>query len=156
MIDPEEAVIVNALVRQALVSAQEVMGENGLNAVLYSVGLERFISTASFQYGVQEPAIFQEKAELEIVRRLPVLVSWRRMLDLVADTLQEGGGEASVHTLDMDLSLVDHSSAPTLNHTYTESICFVTLGLIQSALFGCRPGSRHGRNCLQGSRCPCL
>jgi predicted hydrocarbon binding protein len=43
MINPEEAVIVNALVRQALVSAQEVMGENGLNAVLHSVGLERFI-----------------------------------------------------------------------------------------------------------------
>jgi len=43
MIDPEDAVIVNALVRQALVSAQEVMGENGLNAVLHSVGLERFI-----------------------------------------------------------------------------------------------------------------
>ena len=43
MINPEEAVIVNALVRQALVSAQEVMGENGLNAVLRSVGLERFI-----------------------------------------------------------------------------------------------------------------
>jgi len=43
MIDPEEAVIVNALVRQALVSAKEVMGENGLNAVLRSVGLERFI-----------------------------------------------------------------------------------------------------------------
>ena len=43
MVNPEEAVIVNALVRQALVSAQEVMGENGLNAVLHSVGLERFI-----------------------------------------------------------------------------------------------------------------
>ena len=43
MVNPEEAVIVNALVRQALVSAQEVMGENGLNAILHSVGLERFI-----------------------------------------------------------------------------------------------------------------
>jgi len=43
MVNPEEAVIVNALVRQALVSAQEVMGGNGLNAVLRSVGLERFI-----------------------------------------------------------------------------------------------------------------
>jgi hypothetical protein len=40
---PEDAVIVNALVRQALVSAQEVMGENGLNAVLRASGLERFI-----------------------------------------------------------------------------------------------------------------
>jgi predicted hydrocarbon binding protein len=43
MVKLDEAVIVNALVRQALVSAQEVMGENGLNAVLRSVGLERFI-----------------------------------------------------------------------------------------------------------------
>ena len=39
----EDAVIVNALARQALVAAQEVMGENGLNAVLRSSGLERFI-----------------------------------------------------------------------------------------------------------------
>ncbi len=39
----EDAVIVNALVRQALIAAQEVMGENGLNAVLRASGLERFI-----------------------------------------------------------------------------------------------------------------
>ncbi len=44
MVNPEEAVIVNALVRQALVAAQEVMGENGLNVVLRSSGLERFIN----------------------------------------------------------------------------------------------------------------
>jgi predicted hydrocarbon binding protein len=43
MINQEDAVIINALVRQALISAQEVMGENGLNAVLRSVGLARFI-----------------------------------------------------------------------------------------------------------------
>ena len=41
--EKEDAVIVNALVRQALVSAQEVMGENGLNTVLRTSGLERFI-----------------------------------------------------------------------------------------------------------------
>ena len=39
----DDAVIVNTLVRQALVSAQEVMGENGLNTVLRTSGLERFI-----------------------------------------------------------------------------------------------------------------
>ena len=39
----EDAMIVNSLVRQALVSAQEVMGDNGLNAVLRTSGLERFI-----------------------------------------------------------------------------------------------------------------
>jgi len=44
MVNPDEAVIVNTLVRQALVSAEEVMGANGLNAVLRSSGLERFIN----------------------------------------------------------------------------------------------------------------
>ena len=44
MVNPEQAVIVNALVRQALVAAQEVMGENGLNAVLRSSGLDQFIN----------------------------------------------------------------------------------------------------------------
>lgn len=39
----EDAVIVNALVRQALIAATEVMGENGLNTVLRTAGLERYI-----------------------------------------------------------------------------------------------------------------
>jgi len=43
MVEREDAFIVNALVRQALVAAQEVMGENGLNVVLRTTGLERFI-----------------------------------------------------------------------------------------------------------------
>jgi len=44
MVTSDEAVIVNALVRQALVAAEEVMGENGLHAVLRTSGLERFIN----------------------------------------------------------------------------------------------------------------
>ena len=51
----EDSVIVNALVRQALVSAQEVMGENGLNAVLHTSGLERFIG--NFPPNNTEPGI---------------------------------------------------------------------------------------------------
>jgi bacteriochlorophyll 4-vinyl reductase len=39
----EDLMIVNTLVRQALVAIQEVMGDNGLNAVLRSAGLEQFI-----------------------------------------------------------------------------------------------------------------
>jgi len=50
-----DSMIVNALVRQALASAQEVMGENGLNAVLRSSGLERFIG--NFPPDNLEPAI---------------------------------------------------------------------------------------------------
>ncbi|MBI2330976.1 MAG: hypothetical protein HYU84_02150 [Chloroflexi bacterium] len=51
----EEAVIINSLVRQALISMQEVMGENGLNAVLKSCGLERF--AGNFPPNDLEPSI---------------------------------------------------------------------------------------------------
>src|SRR4026209_175918 len=55
MTDREDAMIVNALVRQALTSAQEVMGQNGLNAVLRTSGLERFIG--NFPPDNLEPSI---------------------------------------------------------------------------------------------------
>jgi len=51
----EDAMIVNALVRQALTSAQEVMGDNGLNTVLRTSGLERFIG--NFPPDNLEPSI---------------------------------------------------------------------------------------------------
>lgn len=51
----EDAVIINSLVRQALTSAQEVMGDNGLNAVLRASGLERFIG--NFPPDNLEPSI---------------------------------------------------------------------------------------------------
>jgi hypothetical protein len=51
----EDAVIINSLVRQALISAQEVMGDNGLNTVLRTSGLERFID--NFPPNNLEPSI---------------------------------------------------------------------------------------------------
>src|ERR1051325_5140904 len=55
MTNREDAIIINSLVRQALTSAQEVMGENGLNAVLRTSGLERFIG--NFPPNNLEPSI---------------------------------------------------------------------------------------------------
>ena len=51
----EDATIINSLVRQALTSAQEVMGDNGLNAVLRTSGLERFVG--NFPPNNLEPSI---------------------------------------------------------------------------------------------------
>jgi len=51
----EDATIINSLVRQALTSAQEVMGDNGLNTVLRTCGLERFIG--NFPPNNLEPSI---------------------------------------------------------------------------------------------------
>ncbi|MFT3890373.1 MAG: 4-vinyl reductase [Anaerolineales bacterium] len=51
----EDATTINSIVRQALVSAQEVMGDNGLNTVLRTCGLERFIG--NFPPNNLEPSI---------------------------------------------------------------------------------------------------
>jgi predicted hydrocarbon binding protein len=75
-----------------------------------------------------------EKAELEIVRRLPVPARRRRVLDLLAGHLREGGGSASVHLLDIDLLLVYPSSAAVPFQTAGKAGCSVTLGMIQRAL----------------------
>jgi V4R domain len=55
MVNREDAVIVNSLVRQALTSMQEVMGDHGLNAVLKSCGLDVFIG--NFPPNDLEPSI---------------------------------------------------------------------------------------------------
>lgn len=51
----EDAMIINSLVRQFLTSVQEVMGDNGLNAVLHTCGLERFVG--NFPPNNLEPSI---------------------------------------------------------------------------------------------------
>ena len=78
----EDAVIINSLVRQALVAAQEVMGDNGLNAVLRTSGLERFIgnfppnnlepSIKTYQYAQLNRAIedFYGRAGKGMLRRI--------------------------------------------------------------------------------------
>ena len=43
MSDLHDLVIVNALMRQALVAIEEVMGKHGLDAVLHAAGLEQYI-----------------------------------------------------------------------------------------------------------------
>lgn len=54
-----ERFMVNALARQALEAIQEVMGENGLNAVLRAAGLERFVG--NFPPDNLEPGVRAEE-----------------------------------------------------------------------------------------------
>ncbi len=51
----KDTMIINSLVRQALTSAQEVMGDNGLHTVLRTCGLERYIG--NFPPNNLEPSI---------------------------------------------------------------------------------------------------
>lgn len=77
---------------------------------------------------------FLERAELRVLRSLPAPARPRRALEVVASRLREGGGTVSIHCLDMDLMLADHSSAATLGQSSSVPICFVMQGLIQGAL----------------------
>jgi predicted hydrocarbon binding protein len=80
-------------------------------------------------------ANFREKAELEILRRLPVPARRKRTLEFVAEQFHTGGGSATVHLLDTDLLFVDHSGAATCGQESTEPICFVTHGILEAALY---------------------
>jgi len=82
-----------------------------------------------------EQASLLEKAEMQIVRRLPVPARRRRVLEFVAEHLRAPGGSSSVHLLGVDLLFVDRSGAATCGQADDEPICYVTLGMIQGALF---------------------
>ncbi len=76
-----------------------------------------------------------EKTEFALLHWLPVPARRRRVLDLVAERLYDGGGVATVHSMDLDFLLVDQAGAAACGQSADEPICYVTLGIIQSALF---------------------
>lgn len=64
----EDAMLVNALMRQALVAAEEVMGARGLHAVLRECGLERYIENLppnDLQPAIPASMYAQFNAEIE-------------------------------------------------------------------------------------------
>jgi predicted hydrocarbon binding protein len=111
-----------------LQQALRVFYGRGARGILLRIGRtiwERMVIEASFR----------EKAELEILRRLPVPARRRRTLDFVTDHLRAEGGSATLHLLDTDLLLVDQSCAATCGQESTGPICFVTLGLLEASLY---------------------
>jgi len=78
-----------------------------------------------------ETAPLRLRAEARVVRGLPVSLRRKAVLDLLARML---GREASVHTLDLDLMLVDRLSPGTSGQSESGPICHPTVGLIQAAM----------------------
>lgn len=80
-------------------------------------------------------ANFGLKTRAMLVRGLPGSLRHKPALELLARLISNSSGDVTVHTLDLDLLLVDHASPTTLDQTDDEPICFVTLGLIRECLF---------------------
>jgi predicted hydrocarbon binding protein len=82
-----------------------------------------------------EDAPLALKAQSKLLHGLPVNARRKQALGLLAGLLSNYQGDVSVHTLDLDLLLVDHASPGTVGQNEKERICFVTLGLLRECLF---------------------
>jgi len=75
------------------------------------------------------------KAQSKIIAGLPVNARRKSALDLLAKLLANQRGDVAVHTMDIDLLLVDKASPGTLGQSELERICYVTLGLLRECLY---------------------
>ncbi len=80
-----------------------------------------------------DDSAFGLKAQAALIRRLPKSARRKPALELLARIV--GAGNITVHTLDLDLLLVDQTSPTTLDQSDDTPICFVTLGLIRECLY---------------------
>lgn len=78
---------------------------------------------------------FGIKAQAALIRGLPKSLRRKPALELLARILSAAPGNITVHTLDLDLLLVDQTSPTTRDQSGDAPICFVTFGLIRECLF---------------------
>ena len=82
-----------------------------------------------------EDAALGGKAQAALIRRLPGSTRRKSILELLARLIGAQADDISVHTLDLDLLLVDHASPAARGQNASRPICFVTQGLIRESLF---------------------
>jgi predicted hydrocarbon binding protein len=75
------------------------------------------------------------KAQAALVRGLPKSMRRKPALELLARILGAAAGNMTVHTLDLDLLLVDQTSPTALDQSDNTPICFVTFGLVRECLY---------------------
>ncbi len=82
-----------------------------------------------------QDAAFGGKTRAALVRRMPLATRQKSTLELLARLIGAQPGDITVHTLDLDLLLVDHASPAAQDHYSASQVCFVTQGLIRESLF---------------------
>jgi predicted hydrocarbon binding protein len=81
-----------------------------------------------------EDAALVGKAQAALIKRLPLASRGKSILELLARSISTQSGDITVHTLDLDLLLVDHVSPAAHEQYASHPICFVTQGLIRESL----------------------
>jgi len=75
------------------------------------------------------------KAQAAVIKRLPLATRRKPALDLLIKFLAAQPGDITLHSLDLDLLLIDHASPAADGQRDPAPICFVTQGLIRESLF---------------------
>jgi predicted hydrocarbon binding protein len=118
----------SAHVYAALQNAMRTYFGRGARGVLLRVGQRLW-------HNLLDDAAFGVKAQAAVVKRLPLASRRKPTLELLAKFIGAQAGDITVHTLDMDLLLVDNASPSTHDQSEPSPICFVTQGLIRESLF---------------------
>ena len=81
-----------------------------------------------------EDAALGGKTQAALIKRLPLATRGKPTLELLARLIGSEADDITVHTLDLDLLLVDHASPAAHGQRDAHPICFVTQGLIRESL----------------------
>ena len=117
-----------ALAYSTLQSAIRTYYGRGARGILMRIG-------AKLWQSLLDDASLGVKTQAALIRGLPKSARRKPALELLARILSVTNGSITVHTLDLDLLLVDQASPATLNQTDDSPICFVTFGLIRECLY---------------------
>jgi len=118
----------SAHVYAALQTAMRTYFGRGARGVLLRVGQRLW-------HDLLDDATFGIKAQAAVVKRLPLASRRKPTLELLAKFMGAQSGDIAIHTLDLDLLLVDNASPSTHDQSEPSPICFVTQGLIRESLF---------------------
>jgi predicted hydrocarbon binding protein len=118
----------SARIYAALQAAMRTYYGRGARGVLLRVG-QRMWNL------LLDDAALGGKAQALLIKRLPLTTRRKSILELLARLMGAQAEEITVHSLDLDLLLVDHFSPTTRDQHSSGSICFVTQGLIRESLF---------------------
>jgi predicted hydrocarbon binding protein len=122
--DPTESAEVYA----ALQSAMRTYYGRGARGVLLRVGQRLWTL-------LLEDAALGGKAQAALIKRLPLSTRRKSILELLARLIGARPDDITVHSMDLDLLLVDHASPAAEGQSASRPICFVTQGLIRESLF---------------------
>ncbi len=112
----------------SLQAAMRTYFGRGARGVLLRVG-------QSLWHHLLEDAALGGKAQAVVIKRLPLTTRRKSTLELLAKFLRTQPGDIAIHTLDLELLLVDHVSPAAQAQHDASPICFVTQGLIRESLF---------------------